>query len=283
MHIEDNTDIAAAGDVPADSDLTADVTAYSNLTADVSAIGGPSTSPTYDIDPADRSIADSILAMDPMDAPPPYEIPHGWKVPPLRVTALPKDRREEVYTKLDALPDGLTPKEREAKEAEFTADVVRSMQSGIRVKTGLGRDALPYHREMMAITVECQELAREFDRLSDELTDVQSHRTEIDPATGEAKPVPVYRVQGARHAAYVAQQADLARRMRLLIGEESGFGLEGQKRIKQALFESVGLIKARDQQVAEHAEAKRRAEEMAREERINAQARSIARMQHSAP
>jgi hypothetical protein len=146
------------------------------------------------------------------------------------------------------------------------------MLPALRVKIGVGKDALPYHREQVAIASDFRELVRQFDQLSDELAAVRGHRTEFDPVTGEAKAMPIPAISEERRRACVIQQDDLLRRMRLLDG------VEGEQRTAKAMAETVAMLKERERQVADGLEIDRRAQHQAREERLNKAAAARARM-----
>lgn len=264
------------------TNTTTTTTDAPELAANVTSTGSPSATPTYAIAPDDRHIADHVLAMHPIDdVPSPYEFPEGWKVQAPGMAALPPEMREAVSAKLAQLGP-VSPEQLKAKEAEFTAEAIRSKRGELRAMIGVGQNALPYHREMAGIAREYRDLAQQFDRITEELADVARHDTQTDPATGKPVAVPVMRVQGTRRAAYLEQQDSLLRQMRLLANDDGTPGHEGAQRMKQALSESVALLKDRQQQAEEAAEAKRRAEHIVREDRINRRAESLARMHGNA-
>ena len=96
-----------------------------------------------------------------MHVPRPYEIPEGWAANlTLRATALPPVMQREVAAKLAAL-GALSPEQRTAKEAEFTADVIRSQRSSLIVQGGVGSDATSYHRELAGIARDVHDLHRQ--------------------------------------------------------------------------------------------------------------------------
>lgn len=247
------------------------------LTAEVTGTGRASRT-SYDIAPEHQHHADAILAMDPIaDVPRPYEIPEGWAANlTLRATALPPKMQREVTDQLAALGD-LTPEQRSAKEAEFTAAAIRSQRQRLIVQGGVGKDATPYHREMAGIAREVQDLFGQYEHLQGELSRVIRHDTMIDPATGEPKAVPVYALSEERQRAYAGQQQDLLRRMRLLVNDDGTPGIEGTRRMRQALVESVEARVELARQIAEEAEVKRLAVEINRDKRIRARAEARAR------
>lgn len=244
----------------------------------VESYGTSSDAPSYEIAPEDQHHVQAVIGLDPFnDVPAPYQLPEGRSFGTLKLTALPEDLQVEVRQRLASV----APEKREALEAEFTADAIKRLRPQIRLKTGLSADATPYHREMMAITREFDEAANEFNRLSDELTAVARHITKFDPTTGEAIAVPVYKVTSERRRAIEAQMHSLHVRMQLLQTDD-GPGIEAVQRLKQAMFETVEARKEIQRQIDENAEAKRRAVDLNREDRINAQAQRIAALTRNA-
>lgn len=262
---------------PSMSEPTSTAANEPQLTAEVSTTGSPSRISNV-IAPEHQHHADAILAMDPLAVPRTHDIPDGWAANlTMRATALPPEMQREVMDKLAALGN-LTPEQRQAKEAEFTADAIRSQRSSLMVKIGVGRDATPYHQELLGIAREVEDNNRQIDALQAELDRVARYGTVTDPVTGEIKPVPVYAVTGERERAYKAQQVDLHRRIRLLVNDNGTPGIEGAKRAHQALAESVAALVERDRQVTEEAAAKLLAAKDARDERIRKRADSIVRL-----
>ncbi|MCW1382692.1 hypothetical protein OLX02_07630 [Novosphingobium sp. KCTC 2891] len=240
--------------------------------------GSASDQPSFEIGPEDQHHVDAVLGMDPFnDVPAPYDLPEGRSFGALKLTALPAEMQVAVRARLAAIPAG----QREAKEAEFTAEAIRGMRPNIRLMTGLGRDATPYHREQLAITREYQDAAAEFDRLQGELSAVARHVTQFDPVTGKAHAVPVPKVSEERRRAIVAEMDSLAIRMRLLHNGDQP-GVEAEMRLKQAMFETVQARKETRRQIDESAEAKRRAVEINRESRINEHAQRLAALTRNA-
>lgn len=258
-----------------------DNTSAPNDTVLVSSVEGYGTStdaPSYDIAPEDQHHVDAVMRLDPFhDVLAPYDLPEGRSFGKLKLTALTPDLQGEVRQRLLSVPAD----QREAMEEQFTADVIKRLRPSIRAMTGLSSEATPYHREMMALTREYSDAAKEFDRLSDELVAVARHVTKVDPETGKAIAVPVYKVSAERRRAIEAEQHSLAIRMRLLHTDE-GPGLEAAKRLKQAMFETVEARKEIARQIDENAEAKRRAAQINREDRINSQATRLAALNRNA-
>lgn len=261
MNVIDNTT------EPTDSDLVAEVTNY----------GTSTPQPSHAIAPEDQHYVDAIYAMDQIrDVPGAVVVPEGLKFSAPTLDALDPEGRKIVQAKMAEAR--LTPAQQKERESEFVEAHVRSKLASIRVKTGLGEDATPYHREQCFMAREYTDLIAEYKRYEEMIEEVAGYRTELDPKTNEPRPVPVFAVQGQRRAAYNAHMDDIIRRAGLLFNDDGSVGIEGQKRLQAALSETVGILKARDEAAAERTEAKRRATELSREERINKQAESLARI-----
>lgn len=260
------------------SDNSTPSTDTTELAANVTATGTASRK-TTDIPAEHQPFADAILAMDPLAVPRTHSIPEGWGAAPLNLqaSALPPEMAREVEAKVNALGD-VTPEVRAAKEAEFTAAAVRSKRVDLIAKIGVGHDATPYHREQADISREVADLNREFERIQADLAHVSRYEMDYDPKTGEPTPVPVYSVTGTRQRAYIAQQEDILRRIRLLVNPDGTPGIEGARRVREALAVSAAAQAELARQVSEEAEAKSLAQTMGREERVKARAESIVRM-----
>lgn len=263
MQIIDNTDEPSAFEEPA-FELKANVTGY-----------GREPKAAQGITPEDQHYVDQVLAMDMVnDVPGASVFPAGRTLSPATVEALSPEMRKDVLAQLQ----GLDPATRAAKEPELVAAAIRKALPAIRIATGLGSDALPYHREMVSIARDVRDLDREFQRVTQELAEVRSYGVEIDPETGKSRPKEILAVQGQRRRALENRQEDLLRNIRVLEGENGSNGIEAQRRLAEAMAETIAILKERDRQVTEDKEAKSRAVELAREERINRKAQSYARM-----
>lgn len=236
---------------------------------------GSNKADDYAIAPEDQAIVDAIGKIDPInDVPRPHEIPEGWQVAPLRLTALPPHMQGAIAEKLR----DVAPEKRMEVEDRLTAEAIRGMRADLIVKTGVGENALPYHREMVALAREYRDLEQEADRIVDSLREIARYEVRRDPQTGEVKPVAVLKLQGTRRDAAEQQLQDVQRRSRLLFNDDGTRAVEGQDRIRKAMSESVGLVKARNQQLADEAEARELGAKMVRDERIKAKAESYARL-----
>lgn len=247
------------------------------LVGSFSNYGSSNPQPSREIAAEDQHYSDAILRMDPVsDVPGVAVFPEGMQLSAPTLAALAPDDRMAVRAKMDEAR--LTPAQREQREGEFVQAHLRSQLSRIRLKTGVGEDATPYHRAQCHMAREYFDIMDEHDRYAAQLDEIARHETEVDPLSGEARAVPVYAVQGSRRNAYQFQMDNLLRRAGLLFNADGTPGLEGSKRLREASAQSVAILRDRDSAAEERAEAKRRGAELAREERISKQAASIARM-----
>lgn len=263
MQVIDNTPEPSYWEGEEDTDLKANVTGYGNA-----------PKPDNVIAPEDRHYVDSVLAMDPIaDVPGTSVFPQGRKLSAPTLATLSPEMRAGVQAKLQGLP----PEARAAQESHLVAEAIRAKLPALRIQTGLGEGALPYHREMALIAREVSDLGREFDRVAAELAEVQSYGTETDPETGETRPKEIFRVQGTRRKALEGRQQDLLRNLRVLGGDASGTPVEANRRLAAAMAETVAVLKERDRQQSEDQEARELGAEMARKARVEAKARQFAR------
>lgn len=244
------------------------------LTADVNNIGEGKSYQT--IDPADQHYADQVKALHPIwDTPGIVNVPKGRTFARPGLEALDPVMRKEVRTRMA----GLSPEQAAASEADFVEAALKAKIPELRMVTGLGDDALPYQREMVSIARDMRDIEREFMRLSEELDEVRSYGVEFDPETGKNRPKEVLAVQGQRRRAMEDQRRELMSRLAML--NEGGH--EAQRRLAQALGESVAILKERDRQAAEERDARALGAEKARKARVEAKAELYARLDPHAP
>lgn len=252
-------------------ELRATVTNYGNLS-------GPSAGIPEDLQP----YAQQVLKMDPLrDVPGNVRDTGGYRPISLKVDGLPPEMRSEVYRKLEAMPK-MSEQDRAKYESKFVADAIEARKGSIRGLTGVGPDALPFHKEQANIAMQVRDLVRKRDQYQSGIDDIADLRKATDPATGEVIAEPVYRLSETRRANYQNVVTDIDRQIRLLVGDD-GYGIEGKKRMDAALRESAAILKARNAAQSEEAEAKKRAEDMLREQRIARRAEALARMQTGSP
>lgn len=247
----------------------------SELVGTVTSTGSPAA-PKEDIAPEDRHIADRILATNPLtDIGTSHKWPEGRSAPAPTLDALAPEMRKEAQAKLA----GMNPAARAAAEPRVVAEVMQAY-SRATFATGMGAEALPYHSEMRQIALDYRELAREFDQIQDQLLEVERYGIETDPETGAARPKEILKVQGPRREGYLARLSELSYRMRLLHNEADGTpGVEGARRLHEALVQSVKVAKGREEELAEREEAKRLAVQIARDKRVRGQAETLARFE----
>ncbi|WP_095010872.1 hypothetical protein [Tsuneonella mangrovi] len=222
--------------------------------------------------------ADQILKMDPINDVPGNVASFGGVRPiQLKASGLPDDMRSEVYRRLELKPN--MPKEDRAKyESQLVEEVVREKRGAIRSQTGVHRDALPFHKEQADIAMQVRDLYRKRDGFQEALDRVVDVTKAEDPATGELVAEPVYWLSETKRQAYRNNIADIDRQVRLLVGPDGSFGIEGRKRMEKALAESAALLHRQQQQKANREAIKKRASEITREKYIEEQAQALARM-----
>lgn len=232
-------------------------------------------------DTGDRSLQpyiEKIVAMDPFeDVPSVGSISASGKPFTVSVDTLPPDLQRPI---LDAT-HGLPPEERTRKESELVTEAVKRMVANNRGRTGVGADALPYHKTLAEIAGDVDQIDRQIAYFTGELEAVRGHDTVTDPATGAKVAQPIMRVVGDRRNAYEAQVRDLQRQRRLLSDGEGGLGIEGEKRARAAMLESAQLMKAREEAVEDGREVARRVQERLREDRINEQVEAQVRLRRN--
>lgn len=226
----------------------------------------------YTIAPEDQPIADAILNMDFVsDVPGPVSLDGGTlKVPDtLQVSMLPPDLQEQVKTELAKLPAH----SRAEAEPTLVYAALRHNSMKVRIAGGVGAGATPFHREQASIEREIGDLNRQFVDISRKLAETRYIEVVTDPVTGATRRIETNElaVQGNSRKALETEQANLDYRLKQLEGQE------GDRRLKRALAESVAQHKALLAQREEAAEIDRRADEIARTERIEAAAKAKAR------
>ena len=222
-----------------------------------------------------QPFAKQVLGMDPLrDVPSSVVDNTGVRPMKLEANALPADMRNEVLDKLHRIPREM----RDGAEGRLVREVLTANRAQTRLKTGLSHDALPYHKEQVDIARQVQELTRKRDWFSEQVARVRGFETVEDPETGELSSVEVPLYSSPKRAGYQDQIVDLDRQIRLLANADGSYGIEGQRRMRTALIESAGMLQKIEAQRSEEAEARHRAVEINREQRIQRRAESYARM-----
>jgi hypothetical protein len=141
----------------------------------------------------------------------------------------------------------------------------------LRIRAGAGEDATETQRAMLQQANQVRLLQEEMGRIEGELSDVLGHKTEIG-SDGKAVAVPIYRAQGQRRLALEAALDEKTHEMTLIAG------IQGQRELDEANAADLARIKERREALADAAEVEKRAKQIARDRRINAQAEARARM-----
>lgn len=227
--------------------------------------------PDYGLDPELNVIAHEIANFDPVDdTAGPVKMEGGWaSMLPTTVplTSLPPRFADPIKAKLANVSSA----ERPALEAKLINEALRQNSFEVRVKAGPGEGANAYQIESFAQARDKHELETRAWQLETELAEVVRWDNVVDQTTGQAKPVPVEKVQGHTRQLKVGELAEIQRKL-------SALEIEGPNRLKDALKKAAEAEQAKRQQLADHVEVERRAREMVREDRINERAATKARM-----
>jgi len=245
-----------------------------NRNSNDNALSAPDTSgsnfelQSYDIAPEDQALADEIANFDPVfDTKGPTQLVGAVKMPSsIKATGLPPHLRDPIMAQLANVPVD----RRDAEEARLVNAALYQNSLGVRIVCGPGDNSNAFQREKFALTFEMEETERRSIQIAQELAEVLRWDN-VDDGTGQLKPVPVYKVDGPRREALDAEH-------RLLIHKLTQLdGLEGERRLAKAKFEAVQEVKSLRAQLDEDREAKTRADEMLREERVTERAKLYAK------
>lgn len=232
--------------------------------------------PSYDIAPEDAAYAAKVDAV-PMEA---VRNTGGIEfTPSFKISGLSPEHQREAHARLA----GLSPAEAAAKESAVVASVIRDKITPHTFASGLSDDALPHHREVNEIRLEIRDAEREVAKISEDLAEVVRYDTTTDPATGKPVAVPVMKLTGEREMGALNRRAALMRKLDSLCSTDGKIGHEADRRLKKAKFDSVQLLKKREEEAADNAAAKALAAKMLRDEKIEAQAKSLANMRRNGP
>ena len=224
-----------------------------------------------------KPYAQSILDMDVVrSVPGNVKIDSSGLAPmQLKMDGLSPVMRSEVFRKLERLPkmDAL---DRAKYEESYVREAVESKLAGIRVKSGLGPDALPYHREAAEIAGRVKDLHRKRDILQEDIDRIARYDMIDDPVTGVPNPTPVYALPEYRRNAYAEQVADYDRQARLLVDPSGKYGIQGSKQINAALVKSAQMLQQLEVNRADERDAQALAVDMVRKERVQKRAETIA-------
>lgn len=202
---------------------------------------------TYKNDPITPDLlpyAEKVLAIDPITGVP-GNVSTGQVERPamtIKLEALSPDDQAEVRRQIELRPN-MPPAERAQLESRLVAELVRGKLGAVRAQTGLGPDALPYHREAAEIAGQVAQLQRQRNQLQEAMDDIADVKPATDPATGEMVAEPVYRFSEERREAYAKQITDIDRNIRLLMNEKGEYGVEAKRRMREALAASAKQLK----------------------------------------
>ena len=199
-------------------------------------------------------------------------IPSNWTVKGERnaviftpsVDALSPDDRKVVYDRAGAGAD-------EAKLQSTLISFLQAKRGEARILAGAGPDATEVEQEALSQLKQVNDLSREFDRISKELSDVARFDNSFD-ADGNPMAVPVLRYEGQARDNRQHRLAEIIQAINRIEGSE------GAKALEEAAKREALQRRAIRSQKEDAVEIQRRAETMVREERINARAATRARM-----
>jgi hypothetical protein len=196
------------------------------------------------------------------------------RVSPPTLETLAPEQRGPIVEKLY----GLHGKAREETETRLVRQAMRQSVKDNRFLTGLGEDALPFHKEQVTIARRVYDIDRAIDREAELLAEITRFETVIDPQTAEPTPSPVYRVTGARRHGVQTRIQELQHERAQFVQEDGSMGIQAQRDLAKAREESARMLQKIDQQRWEAVEVERRAAQINSERRINQQAEARARM-----
>ena len=260
------------------NDTTTPTSGGEPMRAVVDSYGIPNGKPDL-ITPELAPYAERVLKMDPVrDVPGNVQLGQQ-ALPPmaLKLSALSPDMQAEVRREMELRPN-MPPAERAKLESQLVEKIVRSKLGAVRAQTGLGPDALPYHREAAEIAGQVSQLQRQRAILQEAMDDIADLKPATDPNTGELVAAPVYRLTEHRRQEYAKQIVDIDRNIRLLVDENGGFGVEGKRRMNEALAASAKQLKRAEELRTVEAEALKRADAQALEAQIAKRTEQLARM-----
>lgn len=226
--------------------------------------------PTYDIHEDDAYIASTIVNVDPIyDTPSNVTVTGDVRLPEtVSVNGLPPHMRDPILAAMSREPAASRP----AIERRMVQAALETNSLETKVKGGLGPDATAYDRERFGLIGEIHTLNSERARLVTDLAEVSHWKTTVDPETGLPVPQAVEAMTGDRRRGW-------EERIRLIDHQVDQLqGAEGAFRMKRALHASVETAKARRDLIEDHAEIKKRAALLEREDRINTAAKARAHM-----
>lgn len=187
--------------------------------------------------------------------------------PPL--SALSPADRAEVSRRLNES----RPHDFEAAQRKFIDEVVRERAIEARLKAGVPKNA--YQAECFQLHFDTLAVEAEMDRIDKRLSEVASHRTEIDPNTGQARAVPVPLLRGEDRDGWIKRYAELGAKLANLKGGD------GERRLGAALDRAVADHKRMADQVELHREADALADKTIRDEELARLAKGKAAMKRT--
>jgi hypothetical protein len=224
-----------------------------------------------------QQYANEVLKMDPLrDVAGNINAGEGVRPLQLKAQSLPDDMRSEVFRQLERLPN-MPKAERDKHESKLVQEAVIAKRASIRGLTGVHSNSLPFHKEQADIAMQVRELYKQRDGYQEALDKVVDVKKGQDPDTGELTAEPIYWLGSTKRAAFEDNIVDVDRKIRLLVAPDGSYGLEGRKRMQEALKDSAALLHQRAAAQANEKVAQQRADEIIRDEAIERRAEALAR------
>lgn len=233
----------------------------------------------YDIASEDQSIADELLSFDPVrDTRGPVEwIGGSQKAAPdqLTLTMLAPEQQNAVREKLRDVPQHAQAK----REDQLVREALYQNSFELRIKAGPGEGANEFQKARFEIAAERYRVEKEMWQLETELAEIERWEPVfddegakvIDPQTQQQQIRAVEKVQGDRRSAMQNRIAEIRHHIELLDGPE------GEMRERKGLWKAVEAVKSQQAQLADEKEARGKAAEIVRQERIDARAEAYAK------
>lgn len=180
------------------------------------------------------------------------------KAPELTVEALSPSMRQPILAELARVSGD----DRAQVEAQLVRRALQQGSLDFRIAAGLSEDADPYQRTVFDLANRLRLIEHEENQILADLDEVRGYTTGTDPETGKPVSVPVM--------ALSANSQSIARNRLTELGRQRAHiqGAEGDEERRRALSEAIEHRKGIKAQLQDAEEAKRRAADAIREERI---------------
>jgi hypothetical protein len=182
-----------------------------------------------------------------------------------KVTTLPPEDRGAILRALETVPAEL----RDKRESELVAAKLQERTEYFRMRRSLSQGNA-YAQAQAQLHLDVRDREREIDRLLAEVETIDRYETRIDPATGKPEPVPVMRFNGEQLKA----RTDRIRTLQAEVDRLNG--PEWARRREVALAQAIEDARKQHQRAAELHAAKKLADKLLSDERVQVQAKAFA-------